>query len=115
MGIAMSGAGADVALEAVDVALLADDLSTLLFAIALSRAVHTIVQQSHWAAFRVVAQLIRATLFGLASTRIAVRAYERATVLVVLNALRLLRCVDTAAPPMTQRKEGALTHGPQRA
>jgi len=26
----------------------------------------------------------------------------------VLNALRVLQCGDTAAPPMTQRKKGAL-------
>ena len=38
-----------------------------------------------------------------------------ATVLVVLNALLLLRFVDKADPPLTQVKEGALTHGPQKA
>jgi hypothetical protein len=41
--------------------------------------------------------------------------HEGATVLVVLNALRVLQCGDTAAPPMTQRKKGALTHGPRKA
>jgi Cd2+/Zn2+-exporting ATPase len=115
IGIAMGGAGSDVALETADVALMADDLSRLPFAIALSRAAHTIVQQNLWAAFGVVALLIPATLLGLASMGIAVLVHEGATVLVVLNALRLLRFVDTADPPMTQRKEGALKHGPQKA
>jgi Cd2+/Zn2+-exporting ATPase len=77
------------------VALMADDLSRLPFAIALSHASHTIIQQNLWAAFGVVALLIPATLFGLASMGIAVLVHEGATVLVVLNALRLLRFVDT--------------------
>jgi Zn2+/Cd2+-exporting ATPase len=96
IGIAMGGAGTDVALETADVALMADDLSRLPFAIALSRAAHNIIQQNLWAAFGVVALLIPATLFGLASMGIAVLIHEGATVLVVLNALRLLRFVDAA-------------------
>jgi Cd2+/Zn2+-exporting ATPase len=95
LGIAMGGAGTDVALETADVALMADDLSRLPFAIALSRASHTVIQQNLWAAFGVVALLIPATLFGLASMGIAVLIHEGATVLVVLNALRLLRFVDS--------------------
>ncbi len=91
IGIAMGGAGTDVALETADVALMAGDLSRLPFAIALSRASHTIIQQNLWAAFGVVALLIPATLFGWASMGIAVLIHEGATVLVVLNALRLLR------------------------
>jgi len=94
MGIAMGGAGTDVALETADVALMADDLSKLPFAIALSRASHNIIQQNLWAAFGVVALLIPATLFGWASMGIAVLIHEGATVLVVINALRLLRFVD---------------------
>ncbi len=94
IGIAMGGAGTDVALETADVALMADDLSRLPFAIALSHASHTIIQQNLWAAFGVVALLIPATLFGLAGMGIAVLIHEGVTVLVVLNALRLLRFVD---------------------
>lgn len=94
IGIAMGGAGTDVALETADVALMADDLSRLPFAIALSRASHSIIRQNLWAAFGVVALLIPATLFGLASMGVAVLIHEGATVLVVLNALRLLRFTD---------------------
>jgi Zn2+/Cd2+-exporting ATPase len=94
IGIAMGGAGTDVALETADVALMADDLSKLPFAIALSRASHAVVQQNLWAAFGVVALLIPATLFGWYSMGIAVLVHEGTTVLVVLNALRLLGFVD---------------------
>jgi len=48
VGIAMGGAGTDVALETADVALMADDLSKLPFAVALSRASRRIIQQNLW-------------------------------------------------------------------
>ena len=99
MGIAMGGAGTDVALEAADVALMGDDLSRLPFAIALSRASHTIIRQNLWVAFGVVTLLIPATLFGWASMGIAVLIHEGATVLVVVNALRLLRYTDVDSAP----------------
>jgi Cd2+/Zn2+-exporting ATPase len=106
IGIAMGGAGTDVALETADVALMADDLSRLPFAIALSRASHTVIRQNLWAAFGVVALLIPATLLGWASMGIAVLVHEGATVLVVINALRLLRFADLPAGGMTP----VLTH-----
>ena len=115
IGIAMGGAGTDVALETADVALMADDLSKLPFAIALSRASHTVIQQNLWAAFGVVALLIPATLFGLVSMGIAVLIHEGATVLVVLNALRLLRFSDTGAEQSFQPAVGTLTHRPRDA
>lgn len=115
IGIAMGGAGTDAALETADVALMADDLSRLPFAIALSRASHTVIQQNLWAAFGVVALLIPATMFGLASMGIAVLIHEGATVLVVLNALRLLRFVDAADPDPIETKGGTLTYRPRDA
>lgn len=115
IGIAMGGAGTDVALETADVALMADDLSRLPFAIALSRASHSIIQQNLWAAFGVVALLIPATLFGLASMGIAVLIHEGATVLVVLNALRLLRFIDAGEERSVQPALGTLTHRPRDA
>ena len=103
MGIAMGGAGTDVALETADVALMGDDLSRLPFAIALSRASHRIIQQNLWVAFGVVASLIPATLFGFASMGIAVLIHEGATVLVVLNALRLLRFAEPSEDTAPKR------------
>jgi Cd2+/Zn2+-exporting ATPase len=94
LGIAMGGAGTDVALETADVALMGDDIARLPFAIALSRASHKIIQQNLWTAFGVVALLIPATLFGWANMGIAVVIHEGTTVLVVLNALRLLNFFD---------------------
>ena len=90
VGIAMGGAGTDVALETADVALMADDLSKLPFAVALSRAARRIIRQNLWVSLGVVALLIPATLFGWVGIGVAVLIHEGSTIVVVLNALRLL-------------------------
>ena len=90
VGIAMGGAGTDVALEAADVALMADDLSKLPFAVAVSRASRRIIQQNLWVSLGVVTLLIPATLLGWAGIGVAVLIHEGSTVVVVVNALRLL-------------------------
>jgi Cd2+/Zn2+-exporting ATPase len=90
VGIAMGGAGTDVALETADVALMADDLSKLPFAVALSRASRGVIRQNLWVSLSVVALLIPATLTGWAGIGIAVLIHESSTLLVVINALRLL-------------------------
>jgi len=90
VGIAMGGAGTDVALETADVALMSDDLSRLPFAVALSRASRRIIRQNLWVSLGVVALLIPATLFGWAGIGLAVLVHEGSTLVVVINALRLL-------------------------
>ncbi|MDA8260020.1 MAG: heavy metal translocating P-type ATPase [Betaproteobacteria bacterium] len=94
VGIAMGGAGTDVALETADVALMADDLSKLPFAVALSRASRRIIRQNLYVSLGVVALLIPATLFGWAGIGLAVLIHEGSTVVVVINALRLLAYED---------------------
>ncbi|VAV91991.1 Lead, cadmium, zinc and mercury transporting ATPase; Copper-translocating P-type ATPase, partial [hydrothermal vent metagenome] len=79
----------DVALETADVALMADDLATLPFAVGLSRATSRIIRQNLWTSLVIVAILIPATLLGLGIGP-AVAVHEGSTVLVVINALRLL-------------------------
>jgi len=97
VGIAMGGAGTDVALETADVALMADDLSKLPFAVALSRASRRIIRQNLWVSLGVVALLIPATLLGWAGIGLAVLIHEGSTLVVVINALRLLAYVDCCA------------------
>ena len=89
VGIAMGAAGSDVALETADVALMADDLGQLPFAVGLSRQASRIIRQNLWISLGVVAVLIPATLLGL-NIGTAVIFHEGSTVLVVVNALRLL-------------------------
>lgn len=90
VGIAMGGAGSDVALEAADVVLMSDELGKLPFAVGLSRAARTIIRQNLFIALGTVALLVPATLFGWAGLGLAVLIHEGSTIVVVLNALRLL-------------------------
>ena len=89
VGIAMGAAGSDVALETADVALMADKLSTLPFAIGLSRKTKTIIKQNLWISLGMVVILIPSTIMGL-NIGPAVLAHEGSTLVVVFNALRLL-------------------------
>ncbi len=89
VGIAMGAAGSDVALETADVALMADDLSTLPFAVGLSRKTRSIIRQNLWMSLGMVAFLVPATIFGLGIGP-AVALHEGSTLVVVVNALRLL-------------------------
>ena len=90
VGIAMGAAGSDVALETADIALMADKLNTLPFAIALSRKARTIIKENLFISLGMVALLIPLTILGKISMGPAVIGHEGSTVLVVFNALRLL-------------------------
>lgn len=89
VGIAMGAAGSDVALETADVALMADDLQHLPFAVGLSRKTRSVIRQNVIVSLGVVALLVPATIFGLGIGP-AVAVHEGSTLLVVFNALRLL-------------------------
>lgn len=94
VGIAMGAAGSDVALETADVALMADNLAHLPFAVGLSRQTRSIIRQNVFVSLGVVALLVPATLLGLGIGP-AVAMHEGSTLLVVFNALRLLTYKDT--------------------
>lgn len=89
VGIAMGAAGSDVALETADVALMADDLRHLPFAVGLSRHTRTVIRQNVFVSLGIVAVLVPATIMGL-GIGAAVAVHEGSTLLVVFNALRLL-------------------------
>lgn len=93
VGIAMGAAGSDTALETAEIALMGDDLSKLPYAVGLSRKTSAIIRQNLWISLGMVALLIPATLFGLAIGP-AVALHEGSTLVVVVNALRLLAYRD---------------------
>ena len=97
VGVAMGGAGTDVALETADIALMADDLSKLPYAISLSRASRRMIVQNLVISLGVIALLVPSALFGLATISIAIIFHEGSTLIVVLNALRLLGFKDKTA------------------
>jgi len=90
VGIAMGGAGTDVALESADVALMGSDLEQLPFAIGLGRAARRIIRQNLVIAIGVIVVLAGLGLAGAAGIGIAIVIHEGSTLVVVLNALRLL-------------------------
>ena len=91
VGIAMGGAGTDTALETADIALMADDLQKLPFTIRLSRKAMQIIKQNIFISFflKVIALLL---IFpGWLTLWLAIFADMGATLIVTMNALRLLK------------------------
>ena len=97
LGIAMGAGGTDVALETADVALMADNIEKLPFAVALSRKSRSIIRQNLVLSLGVIALLVPSALLGVAGIGIAIILHEGSTLLVVFNALRLLRFQETRA------------------
>jgi Zn2+/Cd2+-exporting ATPase len=91
VGIAMGAGGSAAAIEAADVALMSDDLTQLPRAIVLARSTRSIILQN--IAFALVAKLafLVLTVGGYTSLWLAVLADVGASLVVTLNALRLLR------------------------
>ena len=91
IGIAMGGAGTDTALETADIALMADDLGKLPYTIKLSSRTKQIILQNISIALglKVIALLL--IIPGWLTLWMAVMADMGATVIVVLNSLRLMR------------------------
>lgn len=103
VGIAMGAAGTAVALETADVALMADDIGKLPFAVGLSRASRAIIQQNLAVSLGVIFLLIVTSVLGLVQLSGAVILHEGSTIVVVLNALRLLIYRDTASTPLSTK------------
>lgn len=90
VGIAMGGAGTDVAIETADVVLMSSDLRKIPFTIQLARQAQRVVRQNLAFALAVIVLLI-ASAFGLhLPLPLGVVGHEGSTVIVVLNGLRLL-------------------------
>ena len=91
VGIAMGGAGTDTAIETADMALMQDDLSKVAEAIALGRRTVRIIQFNIAFALALKAIFLVLALLGHASLWLAILADTGATLLVIANALRLLK------------------------
>jgi Cd2+/Zn2+-exporting ATPase len=90
VGIAMGAAGTAAALETADVALMGEDLSRLGFAIGLSRAARRIIRQNLYISIGVIGVLVIASLSGTVGMSSAIVFHEGSTLVVIVNALRLL-------------------------
>ena len=90
VGIAMGG-GTDVAMETADIALLKSRVIDVVHLIKLSRATMSNIHQNVVFALGLKGVFLITTILGITGLWIAVLADTGATVLVTLNALRLLR------------------------
>lgn len=91
IGIAMGGAGSDVALETADVVLMNDDLSKIAHAIQLGKRMKLVVKQNIVFALSVIGLLIMGNFLQVMTLPFGVIGHEGSTILVILNGLRLLR------------------------
>jgi Cd2+/Zn2+-exporting ATPase len=91
VGIAMGAAGSAAALETADVALMADDLLRIPYVVRLSRATVRNIKMNLAISIAMKAGFVVAAVAGVATLWVAVLADTGASVIVIANALRLLR------------------------
>jgi Zn2+/Cd2+-exporting ATPase len=91
IGVAMGAAGSDAALETADVALMSDELLKLPYALRLARATVRNVKTNVFVSLVLKAAFLVMAITGSATLWMAVLADTGASVIVVANALRLLR------------------------
>jgi Cd2+/Zn2+-exporting ATPase len=91
IGFAMGGAGTDTVMEAADVVIMNDDLRRIPEAIRLSRKTQSILWQNIGLALGIKAVFLFLALFNGATMWMAVFADMGASLLVVINGLRVLR------------------------
>ncbi|WP_435873780.1 heavy metal translocating P-type ATPase [Nocardia fluminea] len=90
-GIAMGGAGSDLALQTADVIVVRDDLTTIPTVMALSRRARRVVIANLAIAAGFISVLVLWDLFGHLPLPLGVAGHEGSTIIVGLNGLRLLR------------------------
>ncbi len=103
VGIAMGAIGTDVAIETADVALMADDLTKLPDAVALSHRARTVIRQNITMSVVGVAVLVSAALTGSLSLTEGLLLNEGTALFIIANALRLSRRPAAAAQHDTER------------
>lgn len=91
VGIAMGVAGTDAALETADVALMADELLKIPYALRLSRATTRNIRANIAFSIALKAAFLVLAVTGAATLWMAVAADMGASLIVIANALRLLR------------------------
>ena len=119
-GLPFSNVGtyvSDAAIETADIALMTDDIGKVPWLIGHSRRTMSIIKQNIGLSLATKAVFVVATAFGMASMWGAIAADVGVSLLVVANALRLLRARDNDQGPRggeqvgEELAKGALAHG----
>src|SRR5262249_47221087 len=90
LGVAMGAAGTDAAIETADIALMSDDLAKLPWLVRHSRRALRVIRQNIAFALGVKAVFVVLTFVGYSSLWAAIAADMGASLLVILNGLKLL-------------------------
>ncbi len=91
IGVAMGAAGTGVAIETADIALMKDDLLKLPQAVRLARRTVANMRQNIVIALVTVAVLLTGVLLGGVTMAIGMLVHEASVLVVIVNAMRLLR------------------------
>ncbi|APC92133.1 MULTISPECIES: heavy metal translocating P-type ATPase [Francisella] len=91
LGIAMAAIGNDIAIETADIALMTDDISKLAWLIKHSKKTLKIIKQNISFAIAIKAIFISLAMLDLATLWMAIAADMGATLIVIINSLRLLK------------------------
>ena len=91
VGVAMGAAGTDVALETADVALMADDLEKLGYALKLAKRNQSVVNQNLILSALVIGVLVIGAVAGVFTLPIAVLGHEISEFVVIGSGLRMLK------------------------
>ena len=98
IGVAMGAAGSAVAIETADIALMGDNLLKLPEAISLARRTVANMRQNITIAVGTVTLLLLGVLLGGVTMAIGMLVHEVSVLIVILNAMRLLRRHRFVAP-----------------
>lgn len=90
-GIAIGGAGSDVAMETADVVLMSDEIRKLSYAIGLSRATVRNMKQNIYFAIMIVSLLLIGVLAKVVFLSSGMFIHELSVLAVIINAIRLLK------------------------
>jgi Cd2+/Zn2+-exporting ATPase len=106
VGVAMGGAGSDVALETADVVLMTDDLGKLAYIVKLSRKTVTIIKENIAFAISIKIIFLLLLAFGMGNLWLAVFADMGASLLVTFNGMRLMRRLPSPLRGLPSRLTG---------
>jgi Cd2+/Zn2+-exporting ATPase len=95
IGVAMGAAGTGVAIETADIALMKDDLLKLTQAVRLARRTVHVMRQNIAIALVTVVLLLAGVFAGGVTMSIGMLVHEASVLLVIVNAMRLLRPAPT--------------------
>ena len=100
IGVAMGAAGSAVAVETADIALMGDDLLRLPEAIGLAKRTVSVMRQNIAIAMITVAALLAGVFAGGVTMSIGMLVHEGSVLVVIINAMRLMRRRGSAPKAM---------------